>query len=83
MVEALSGQKLDDIVFISGGTVYKGLNTYVVMDGRITADSKITVNFKGSVGGYKITEQTNGSFRLSFDAPLQQDAPYTYSSSLK
>lgn len=83
MVEALSGQKLDDIQFISGGTVYKGLSTYVVMDGRITADSKISINFKGSVGSYKISEQTNGSFRLSFDAPLPQDAPYTYSSALK
>ncbi len=77
------GKKFDKIVFIEEGRAYKGLSRYVVMDGRIKASSKITVTFKGSVGGYHIAEQTNGSFTLIFDSPLADDVSFNYSATLE
>ena len=83
MVEELSGKKLEALVFVAEGTAYKGLSRYVVLDGRLSATSKITVSFKGAVGNYHISEQTNGSFTLVFDDPLIQDIAFNYSSTMK
>ncbi len=83
MVEDLSGKKLEQLVFIAEGTVYKGLSQYVVMDGRLSATSKITVSFKDTACNYHIADQTNGSFKLIFDSPLANDVIFNYSSTVK
>jgi len=83
LVESLTNKKLEDIVFVSSGTAFKGLSKYVVMDGRLSKDSKVVVTFKGNAGNYHIAEQTNGSFTLVFDAPVSEDVQFNYSSTMK
>jgi hypothetical protein len=77
LVSELSGKALGEIEFTAKSTAYKGLEKLVIMDSRISPQSKIAVD---GLSGFEIIEQKEGSFTLQFNSVPSQDVKFTYSS---
>jgi hypothetical protein len=77
LVTQLTGQPLGHNRFTTSTTAYKGIQSYYVVDARITPTS--TINITG-LTGYTIVNQGTGGFGLQFTQPLTTDVNFTYSS---
>ncbi|MCS7073548.1 MAG: hypothetical protein NZ108_03685 [Bacteroidia bacterium] len=80
IVEQLTGQKLGELEFSAKLTLYKDMDKMVIMDVRITPESKITVE---GISDYRIVDQKEGTFTIQLSQPLSIDTPITYKSSYK
>lgn len=76
LVEQLTGQTLGDIDYKAEATAFAGIVSFVVMDARVTKDSKIT--FDG-LSNYEIVDQREGSFTIKFNEAPVADIHFTYS----
>lgn len=83
IIEELAGKKLGDITFGGQAIIPKSLTRYVVMDGRVSKTSKITITAIDANVKYNIAEQTDGSFAIEFTQPLTTDLFVAYSSTLQ
>jgi hypothetical protein len=77
LLSQLTGKQMGEIEFEAKGTAYKDMESFIIMDARITPKSVITV--KG-LSNYKIVSQGEGSFGIIFDTAPTQDTQFTYSS---
>jgi hypothetical protein len=76
-VSQLTGKELGQMPFTENATAYKGLENYVIMDARISPNSKIVIN---GLSNYEIVNQGEGSFNVKFTSPPTSDQKFTYSS---
>jgi hypothetical protein len=76
IVEQLSGQKRGEFEFIASATAYKDIEYWVIVDARISKESKIIIN---GLSGYEIVNQDEGSFGIKFTTPPSSDIKFTYS----
>lgn len=76
IIQQLTGQPLGQIEYTESLTAFAGIETFVVMDARVTIDSKITIN---GLFNYEIINQVNGSFTVKFKTTPTNDLNFTYS----
>ena len=76
LVVQLSGKQLGEIEFTANTIAYKGVDYFVIMDARISSQSKITIE---GLQDYKIEDQKDGSFGIRFSTAPSSDIKYTYS----
>ena len=76
LVTQLTGKPLGHNQFTATTTAYKGIESYFVVDARITPTSVINVT---GLNGYTIVNQSNGGFGIKFNQPLNSDVRFSYS----
>ena len=76
LVTQLTGKPLGHNQFTATTTAYKGIESYFVVDARITPTSGISVT---GLTGYTIVNQSNGGFGIKFNRPLDCDVRFSYS----
>jgi len=75
LVTQLTGKPLGHNRFTASATMYKGMQSYFVVDARITPASKINVT---GLTGYSIINQSEGGFGIQFSQPLTDDVKFSY-----
>ncbi len=76
IITQLTGQPLGQIDYTANSTAFAGIESFVVMDARVSIDSKITIS---GLSNYEIVKQTNGSFAIKFSTPPVTDVNFSYS----
>lgn len=76
LVSELSGKEMKQIGFTAKATAYVGMQNYVIMDARISAESKITIE---GLSNYEIVNKAAGTFTILFNTPLAKNISFTYS----
>lgn len=78
LVSQLTGKPLGAMPFTASGTAYKGIESFIIMDARITPKSAIVIE---GLSNYRIVNQGEGSFGIVFSTPPGGDVKFTYSAS--
>ncbi|MBX2909493.1 MAG: hypothetical protein KF706_07660 [Chitinophagales bacterium] len=76
LVTQLTGKELGNLEFTEKATAYKGMKNYVIMDARISPESKITVI---GLSNFEIVNKEEGTFTILFHTPPTENVKFTYS----
>jgi hypothetical protein len=76
LIVQLTGKPLGTIDYSVNSTAYAGIETFVVIDARVTKDSPINIE---GLSNYTIVNQEEGSFTVKFTTPPTIDTRFTYS----
>jgi hypothetical protein len=76
IIVQLTGKPLGSIDYSVNSTAYAGIETFVVVDARVTKDSELNIQ---GLSNYTILNQENGSFTVKFTTPPAADTQFTYS----
>jgi hypothetical protein len=76
IIVQLTGKPLGSIDYSVNSTAYAGIETFVVVDARVTKDSELKIE---GLSNYTILNQENGSFTVKFTTPPAADTQFTYS----